>query len=136
MRQVNRSRKIVPTLLIASILIVVVIMLAGYLAFLSTVRNMFLPPLHAAIWREDEAVARNILANDRSMVNTPANRTWGNALDGATPLMLAAARGNETLIRLLLEHGADALQKNSMGHTAYDFGKLFGHDMQLLKHHD
>ncbi|NOY23291.1 MAG: hypothetical protein GXO70_07260 [Acidobacteria bacterium] len=40
--------------------------------------------------------------------------------DGSTPLMWAATRGNETMIRLLLNHGANPDIKNQKGQRAVD----------------
>ena len=40
--------------------------------------------------------------------------------DGNTPLHLAAFFGDEALVKLLLEKGADGKAKNSKGETALD----------------
>lgn len=127
------ARRAIPTLVTGSILLAGILMVALYMKFRSSASIVGLPPLHAAIWREDEAGVRAILSYDRSMVNAPANHTWGNSLDGATPLMLAAARGNDILVRLLLDHGAEPLQTDSTGRTAYDYGRMYGHDISSLK---
>ena len=41
--------------------------------------------------------------------------------NGSTPLMMAAQYGNTTVVKLLLEEGADPLLKNKLGLTAIDF---------------
>lgn len=41
--------------------------------------------------------------------------------NGSTPLMMAAHYGNTTVVKLLLEEGADPLLKNQIGLTAIDF---------------
>mgnify|MGYP006141233723 FL=1 len=41
--------------------------------------------------------------------------------NGSTPLMMAAHYGNTTVVKLLLEEGADPLIKNQLGLTAIDF---------------
>lgn len=41
--------------------------------------------------------------------------------NGSTPLMMAAQYGNTTVVKLLLEEGADPLLKNQLGLTAIDF---------------
>lgn len=41
--------------------------------------------------------------------------------NGSTPLMMAAQYGNTTVVKLLLEEGADPLLKNQQGLTAIDF---------------
>jgi len=41
--------------------------------------------------------------------------------NGSTPLMMAAQYGNTTVVKLLLEEGADPLIRNQLGLTAIDF---------------
>jgi ankyrin repeat protein len=57
--------------------------------------------------------------------------------NGTTPLMMAAQYGNESVVRLLLEEGAQALQQNQLGLTAIDFARRAGreHIAQLLAQH-
>lgn len=43
--------------------------------------------------------------------------------NGSTPLMMAAHYGNTTVVKLLLEEGADPLLKNQQGLTAIDFAQ-------------
>lgn len=43
--------------------------------------------------------------------------------NGSTPLMMAAQYGNTTVVKLLLEEGADPLLKNQLGLTAIDFAQ-------------
>jgi uncharacterized protein len=48
--------------------------------------------------------------------------------DGApTALMVAAARGEEDAVSLLLEHGADPALRDRRGRTAADWAKAHGH---------
>ncbi len=46
---------------------------------------------------------------------------------GQTPLMMAAGRGNEDMIRLLLNSGAEALEADSDGRTASMIAMIKGH---------
>lgn len=52
-----------------------------------------------------------------------------------TPLMKAAERGNASMVRLLLRHGADPKAKTCRGETAADFARRKGHweIVRLLK---
>ncbi len=43
--------------------------------------------------------------------------------NGSTPLMMAAQYGNTTVVKLLLEEGADPLLRNQLGLTAIDFAQ-------------
>jgi len=48
--------------------------------------------------------------------------------DGApTALMVAAARGEDAAVSLLLEHGADPALRDRQGRTAADWAKAHGH---------
>jgi len=44
------------------------------------------------------------------------------------PLFLAARRGNEAIVKLLLDHGADPALKDLAGKTAADYAREEGHD--------
>ena len=57
--------------------------------------------------------------------------------NGSTPLMMAAQYGSEDVVRLLLEEGAEPLQKNQLGLTAIDFANRAGreHIAQLIARH-
>ena len=46
----------------------------------------------------------------------------------STPLMLAAQYGSEPVVQLLLEEGAQPLQKNQLGLTAIDFARRAGRE--------
>ncbi len=57
---------------------------------------------------------------------TPKKHTW---LFGATPMMVAAARGCDDVVQLFLEKGADVNVKTPEGLTALSWAKSFGlHD--------
>ncbi|XP_068783832.1 POTE ankyrin domain family member B-like [Struthio camelus] len=45
-----------------------------------------------------------------------------------TPLMLAASAGDMSVIEVLLQYGADLSQKDSLGWTAEDYARTYGHD--------
>lgn len=56
-------------------------------------------------------------------VNAPAYDWDGRA----NPLMLAALRGEERIVNLLIQMGYDPKQKNPVGLTAADFARMGGH---------
>lgn len=56
------------------------------------------------------------------------NTTNNGAHDGWTPLIWAATDGNADMVRLLLEHGADARIKDKEGRTALSCTKEFVND--------
>jgi Ankyrin repeats (many copies) len=47
--------------------------------------------------------------------------------NGLTPLMVAAACGHETLVELLLQHGADPSRRDMRGHSAAAYARAAGH---------
>ncbi|MES9848346.1 MAG: ankyrin repeat domain-containing protein, partial [Candidatus Thiodiazotropha sp.] len=47
--------------------------------------------------------------------------------DGITPLMEAARKGSEPMVKLLLKHGANKMNKDNEGHTALDIAKKKKH---------
>lgn len=106
--------------------------LVGPILLQSRAGTLGFPPLHAAVWRQDVPQVRLLLTRDPSNVNTPLGTTWGNSLDGATPLMLAAARGDESLVELLLAHGADPSQRDPHGRTAAEYAAMYGNAIGLL----
>jgi ankyrin repeat protein len=59
-----------------------------------------------------------------------ANGAMVNALSPSetTPLMMSVSSGNELLIKLLLDNGADLRMRNHEGYTAIDVAQMFGKD--------
>ena len=47
--------------------------------------------------------------------------------DGMTPLMVAAARGREKAVELLLQTGADPARRDARGRTAAAYARAAGH---------
>lgn len=80
-------------------------------------------PLHyAATYSGTNAVAivRKLLEHHAFVDAESPNRS--------TPLMMAAQYGTETVVQLLLEEGAQPLQKNQQGLTAIDFARRAGRE--------
>ena len=80
-------------------------------------------PLHyAATYSGNNALAIvRLLLEHHAFVDTESpNRS--------TPLMLAAQYGSEPVVQLLLEEGAQPLQKNEQGLTAIDFARRAGRE--------
>ncbi|MBU3640406.1 ankyrin repeat domain-containing protein [Polynucleobacter sp. Fuers-14] len=74
-------------------------------------------PLHYACSRGHLEVAQYLLANG-AFVDAPSP---GNT----TPLMMAVQSGNEALVKLLLDKGADLQVRNSQGFTAIDIALIY-----------
>ncbi len=73
-------------------------------------------PLHYAATNADEAS----LAMTRLLLEHHAYID-AESPNGSTPLMMAAHYGHPSVVKLLLEEGADPLLKNQQGLTAIDF---------------
>ena len=74
-------------------------------------------PLHYACSKGQLEVAQYLLANGAIVDSLSPGNT--------TPLMMAVQSGNEPLIKLLLDKGADLRIKNSLGLTAIDIGVIY-----------
>ncbi len=57
----------------------------------------------------------------------PAGDGSPDVLRGVTPLMVAAAFGNEAMAELLLLHGADPARREAGGRTAAAYARAAGH---------
>jgi hypothetical protein len=132
----RRSGRPIAIFLTAALVLAAATLWGGLWYVLATAGNLGLSPLHAAVWNEDEASVRTLLAGDRAAVNSPAGRTWGGQLDGATPLMLAAARGNEKLITALLNAGADPTLTDAYGRNAADYAQMHEGNRKTLPPRD
>jgi ankyrin repeat protein len=81
-------------------------------------------PLHAAVAGRDVegrlACARTLLAHG-ALVNKQQS-------GGFTPLMSAAQSGDQTLVILLLDHGADPSIRDDEGRSATDHARSAGHE--------
>ena len=64
----------------------------------------------------------------RTLVRGGANVNLPNSKTGETPLMAAAARGNEEVIVYLLEHGADRCAHDNHGRTAAVYARGTRHE--------
>lgn len=78
--------------------------------------NRFSSPLHVACYQGYFEVAKLLLSHPGVELN-------GLNIDGNTPLMSAAAKGNEKIVALLLEKGANVNLKNGRGETAADVAR-------------
>ena len=74
-------------------------------------------PLHYASSRGHLEVAQFLLANGAIVDSMSPGNT--------TPLMMAVQSGNEQLIKLLLDKGADLQIRNTNGLTAIDIGVIY-----------
>lgn len=78
--------------------------------------------LCAAINQDNKELIRVLLKADKTLVNRPIA-----SVHDYTPLMIAVAKGDEGLIRLLLGYGAEPIKgKSSSGHTAYWLAEITG----------
>ena len=74
-------------------------------------------PLHYACAKGHLEVAQYLIANGAVVdAHSPAN---------TTPLMMAVQSGNEVLVKLLLDNGADLKIRNTAGFSAIDVADLF-----------
>lgn len=89
-------------------------------------------PLHYAASHtgRDALAITSLLLEHHAFVDTESP-------NGTTPLMMASQYGSEAVVRLLLEEGAQPLQKNQLGLTAIDFANRAGreHIAQLIARH-
>lgn len=122
----HRRRRSIPVLLVLAILGVAAVLVGGLLVTMARSRDLFMPPLHGAVWREDMPVVVRLLAADPAAVHARAGTTASGRFNGATPLMVAAATGNQALVDLLLAHGADPTDIDALGHTAADHAAFHG----------
>jgi hypothetical protein len=74
-------------------------------------------PLHYASSRGHFEIAQFLLANGAIVDSMSPSNT--------TPLMMAVQSGNEQLIKLLLDKGADLQLRNSNGLSAIDIGVIY-----------
>ena len=74
-------------------------------------------PLHYACSKGQLEVAQYLIANGAIVDSLSTGNT--------TPLMMAVQSGNEPLIKLLLDKGADIQLKNSQGLTAMDIAVIY-----------
>ena len=76
------------------------------------------------------AVAAEDVARLRTMLPPTGDPMEDGSLDmlhGATPLMVAAAFGNEATVEMLLLHGADPARRDARGRTAAAYARAAGH---------
>ena len=74
-------------------------------------------PLHYACARGHLTVAQYLIANGAIIDSLSPGNT--------TPLMMAVQSGNEALVKLLLDKGADIQARNSQGLTAIDIALIY-----------
>ena len=74
-------------------------------------------PLHYACTKGQLEVAQFLIANGAAIDS--------RSLNGTTPLMMAVQSGNEPLIKLLLDKGADLQLRNELGLSAIDFAGIY-----------
>jgi len=75
-------------------------------------------PLHYACSKGHLDVAQFLIANGAKVDSL--------SLGGATPLMMAVHSGNELLVKLLLDKGANLQLRNTEGITAIDIADIYG----------
>ena len=74
-------------------------------------------PLHYACAKGHLEVAQFLIANGATVDSM--------SLGNTTPLMMAVQSGNEQLVKLLLDKGADLQLRNSQGLTAIDIADIY-----------
>ena len=85
-------------------------------------------PLHQAVQQEDtEAVKKILSSSDKKAINAATKE------GKYTPLHLAAFQGNETIIGLLLEHGANVSAKSEDGATPVVVAAIAGNRNAIEK---
>lgn len=80
-----------------------------------------------AIAHGDIATVRKLLAMDTTLINF--------TLNGTTPLHLATEKGYSSIVKLLIDHGADLLAQNAEGSTPLDVAlalKKFAKTTEIL----
>ena len=78
-------------------------------------------PLHCAVWHEDEAMARSILAGKDTKIFLKAYTSGGSSegLLEEQPVHYAARKGSFQMLHLLSEAGADLMARTQRGGTPY-----------------
>lgn len=74
-------------------------------------------PLHYACTKGHLEVAQFLIANGATVDSLSLNNT--------TPLMMAVQSGNEQLVKLLLDQGADLQLRNALGLSAIDIADIY-----------
>ena len=77
-------------------------------------------PLIVAVKAQDEAVVRELLADERVNVNAVEQDHWSS-------LMFASLRSSDIIVRLLLEHGADRDLLTSQGYSVIRLAQMYSH---------
>jgi len=74
-------------------------------------------PLHYACTRGQLEVAQFLIANGANVNSISIN--------GSTSLMMAVQSGNEDLVKVLLDKGADIRLRNTQGYSAIDIAEIY-----------
>ncbi len=77
-------------------------------------------PLFMAVELEHLELILFLLELDDEPSRTAGIRSEMQGYNGASPLHLAALKGNLDIVKVLVDHGADPAQKNSLGGTPYN----------------
>lgn len=85
----------------------------------ASVNRLGWTPLHYAASRAQLDTAKMLITH-KAIVNAPGT-------DGTTPLMMAAMSGNQDMVRLLMQNGADPTMINIKGETAADLANSNKH---------
>lgn len=71
---------------------------------------------------------RQLKGCEKNIDSSQSNMDSIRAIPGSSAIMMAAKNGHLEIVQLLIEHGANIHQTNTLGHNALFLAQCMGHD--------